>query len=316
VKSDSSNLGNIFGVGAGRSGAGSLTASLFERPARNMVVQEIPLSMIDEFPDHPFKVLDNEDMDLLVESIKERGVITPITVTQKADGRFEIVSGHRRRRACQIAGLERIPAEVRTLTKDEAVILMVESNLQRTHILPSEKAFSYKMRLEAMKHQGQRTDLTSGPLGQKSESIDSRQELADSSTDSARQVSRYIRLTELIRELLDMVDDGKVAFRPAVEVSYIGKDMQRALLEVMEETETSPTLSQVARIRKAYDEGRLDKNVIYEIMSEGPSGTKGKLTFTRARLSEVIPKSVEPERYEEYIYDAIKYYSEHHKEVS
>lgn len=184
-------------------------------------IYDIPLSEIDDFPDHPFKVKDDEDMLQLVDSVRERGIITPITLRRKEDGRYEIVSGHRRKRACEIAGLETIPAEIKELSRDEAIILMVESNLQRSVILPSEKAFSYKMRLEAMKRQGQRTDLTSGPLGQKFEAVDSRQELADSSVDSARQVSRYIRLTELIPELLQLVDDGKIALRPAVELSYL-----------------------------------------------------------------------------------------------
>ena len=183
-------------------------------------IYDIPLSEIDDFPNHPFKVKMDEDMNQLVQSVKERGVITPITLRQKEDGRYEIVSGHRRRKACELAGLERVPAEIKELSRDEAIILMVESNLQRSIILPSEKAFSYKMRLEAMKRQGQRTDLTSDPMGPKSGER-SNEKLAEVVNESSSQIKRYIRLTELIPELLDMVDENKIAFRPAVELSYL-----------------------------------------------------------------------------------------------
>lgn len=180
-------------------------------------IYDIPLSEIDDFPNHPFKVKMDEDMNQLVQSVKERGVITPITLRQKEDGRYEIVSGHRRRKACELAGLERVPAEIKELSRDEAIILMVESNLQRSIILPSEKAFSYKMRLEAMKRQGQRTDLTSVPVAQKSTS---REQLGKEVGESQDQVRRYIRLTQLIQPLLDLVDEGRIAFRPAVESVY------------------------------------------------------------------------------------------------
>ncbi len=184
-------------------------------------IYNIPLSEIDDFPDHPFQVRLDEDMDQLVESVKERGVITPITLRRKTDGRYEIVSGHRRRKACELAGFATVPAEIKELTRDEAIILMVESNLQRSTILPSEKAFSYKMRLEAMKRQGQRTDLTFCPMGTK---LNSAGEIARQSSDSERQVFRYIRLTELIPDLLTMVDEGRIALRPAVELSYLGSN--------------------------------------------------------------------------------------------
>lgn len=180
-------------------------------------IYDIPLSEIDDFPNHPFKVKMDEDMNQLVQSVKERGVITPITLRQKEDGRYEIVSGHRRRKACELAGLERVPAEIKELSRDEAIILMVESNLQRSIILPSEKAFSYKMRLEAMKRQGERTDLTSVPVAQKSTS---REQLGKEVGESQDQVRRYIRLTQLIQPLLDLVDEGRIAFRPAVESVY------------------------------------------------------------------------------------------------
>lgn len=191
-------------------------------------IYDIPLSEIDDFPDHPFKVKLDEDMDQLVQSIKERGIITPVTLRPKEDGRYEIVSGHRRRKACELAGFDTVKAEVREMTRDEAIILMVESNLQRSVILPSEKAFSYKMRLEAMKRQGQRTDLTLSPVETK---LRSSELIAQNSGDSRAQVDRYIRLTELIPELLDLVDEGRIAFRPAVELSYLQKEEQSALLE-------------------------------------------------------------------------------------
>lgn len=204
-------------------------------------IYDIPLTEIDDFPDHPFQVRLDEDMDQLVESVKERGIITPITLRKKDDGRYEIVSGHRRRKACELAGFETIPAEIKELTRDEAVILMVESNLQRSVILPSEKAFSYKMRLEAMNRQGKRSDLTSGPVGQK---LDSRQELADNSRDSARQIQRYIRLTYLLPEILQMVDEGKIALRPAVELSYLNDIEQLDLVEAMDLAMATPSHAQ------------------------------------------------------------------------
>lgn len=195
-------------------------------------IYDIPLSEIDDFPDHPFKVKLDEDMDQLVQSIKERGIITPVTLRPKEDGRYEIVSGHRRKKACELAGFDTVKAEVREMTRDEAIILMVESNLQRSVILPSEKAFSYKMRLEAMKRQGQRSDLTSTPVVSKSRS---NEELGSEHGESREQVRRYIRLTELIPELLDLVDEGRIAFRPAVELSYLQKDEQSVLLEQKEQ---------------------------------------------------------------------------------
>ena len=194
-------------------------------------IYDIPLSEIDEFPDHPFQVRLDEDMDQLVQSIRERGLITPVTLRQKDDGRYEIVSGHRRCKACELAGMDTVKAEIKELTRDEAIILMVESNLQRSTILPSEKAFSYKMRLEALNRQGKRTDLTSCPVDTKS---DSGSLVGKDQGDSRRQVFRYIRLTELVPEILQMVDDGKIAFRPAVEISYLGQDEQQDLLEAME----------------------------------------------------------------------------------
>lgn len=192
-------------------------------------IYDIPLELIDDFPGHPFKVRDDEDMMQLVESVKERGIITPVTLRPKEDGRYEIVSGHRRKKACELAGFETVKAEVREMTRDEAIILMVESNFQRSQILPSEKAFAYKMRLEAMKRQGQRTDLTSVPVAQKSKTA--REELGEQVGESQDQVRRYIRLTNLVPELLDLVDEGKIKMRPAVELSYLDEDSQRAVVD-------------------------------------------------------------------------------------
>lgn len=205
-------------------------------------IHEIPLSEIDEFPGHPFHVRLDEDMDQLVESIKSRGIITPVTLRQKPDGRYEIVSGHRRTKACELAGLVTVKAEIKELSRDEAIILMVESNLQRTTILPSEKAFSYKMRLEAMNRQGQRTDLTSSPLDNKLQGVTSAQQISDKTNDSQPQIYRYIRLTHLIPPLLDLVDAGKIAFRPAVELSYLTEEEQNGLLDSINSEQSTPIL--------------------------------------------------------------------------
>ena len=217
-------------------------------------IYDIPLSEIDDFPDHPFKVKLGEDMDQLVQSIKERGIITPVALRPKEDGRYEIVSGHRRKKACELAGFDTVKAEVREMTRDEAIILMVESNLQRSVILPSEKAFSYKMRLEAMNRQGQRTDLTCSPVGNKLPGVKSSTVMAEEVGESKNTIFRYIRLTELIPELLDLVDEGRIAFRPAVELSYLQKEEQGALLEqiayadVLEDTECNVEESVMQRM--------------------------------------------------------------------
>lgn len=274
-------------------------------------IYDIPLSEIDDFPDHPFKVKDDEDMLQLVDSVRERGIITPITLRRKEDGRYEIVSGHRRKRACEIAGFETIPAEIKELSRDEAIILMVESNLQRSVILPSEKAFSYKMRLEAMKRQGQRTDLTSGPLGQKFEAVDSRQELADSSVDSARQVSRYIRLTELIPELLQLVDDGKIALRPAVELSYLNDIEQQDLVDEIGLTLATPSHAQAIKMRNFSKEGKLTPEVIESIMSEEKPNQREKINIRYEDARRYIPSSVPYEKTGEFVLKALEYYHRH-----
>ena len=267
-------------------------------------IYDIPLSEIDDFPNHPFKVKMDEDMNQLVQSVKERGVITPITLRQKEDGRYEIVSGHRRRKACELAGLDSVPAEIKELSRDEAIILMVESNLQRSIILPSEKAFSYKMRLEAMKRQGQRTDLTSGPVVQKF----SRDALGDKAEESGRQISRYIRLTELIPELLDMVDKNKIAFRPAVELSYLTETEQHNLLNSISYNDATPSLPQAIRLKEFSKAGKLSAEVIEAILGEEKPNQKEKISFKAERLRPYIPSSVPLEKTEDYIIKALEYY--------
>lgn len=271
----------------------------------------IPLTEIDDFPDHPFQVRMDEDMDQLVESVKSRGIITPITLRKKDDGRYEIVSGHRRKKACELAGLETVPAEIKELTRDEAIILMVESNLQRSVILPSEKAFAYKMRLDALNRQGQRTDLTSGPVGQKSESVSSRDELADNSPDSARQIQRYIRLTNLEPELLQMVDEGKIAMRPAVELSYLNDIEQQDLVPAMELADATPSHAQAIKMRKFSQEGKLTPEVIESIMCEEKPNQKEKISIPYASVKRFIPSSVPPDKTGDFILKALEYYHRH-----
>lgn len=217
-------------------------------------IRDIPLEQIDDFPNHPFKVRDNdEDMIQLVESITERGVITPATVRKKDDGRYELISGHRRKRASELAGFNTLRCEVVELTREEATILMVESNFQRSQILPSEKAFAYKMRLEAMKKQGYRSDLTSAPVGQKF----SVEVIADSSSDSKTQIQRYIRLTNLVPELLELVDEGRIKMRPAVELSYLNEDCQRDIVDEIDTNDSTPSHAQAIKMRKFFEDGKL-----------------------------------------------------------
>ena len=268
-------------------------------------IYDIPLSEIDDFPDHPFKVRMDEDMDLLVQSVKERGVIVPITLREKEDGRYELVSGHRRKKACELAGFDSIRAEIRDLTRDEAIILMVESNLQRSVILPSEKAFSYKMRLEAMNRQGQRTDLTSDPVGQKL----SRDALSEHVEDSGRQIQRYIRLTELIPPLLDMVDDGRIGMRPAVELSYLSKESQTELAEMISFMDATPSHDQTIRMRKMSDEGKLTSEAMEAIMNEIKPNQREKISFRADRIRQYLPQNMPKSQTEEYVIQALSYYS-------
>ena len=274
-------------------------------------IYDIPLSEIDDFPDHPYKVKEDEDMDQLVQSIKDNGILTPVTLRRKEDGRYEVVAGHRRKRACELAGIPTLRAEIKDLTRDEAVILMVESNYQRSKILPSEKAFAYKMRLGAMKRQGQRTDLTCGPVGHKLEGTKSRDIIADSTNESARQISRYIRLTNLIPDILEMVDEGRIAFRPAVELSYLSEAEQAYLLEEMTYNDATPSLAQAIKMHNFAKEGRLNSEVIESIMSEEKPNQKEKISFRADRLRQYIPDSVPREKTEEYVMRALQHYREY-----
>ena len=271
-------------------------------------IYDIPLNEIDDFPDHPFKVRLDEDMDQLVESVKSRGVITPVTLRQKEDGRYEIVSGHRRRKACELAGLETVPAEIKKLTRDEAIILMVESNLQRSVILPSEKAFSYKMRLEAMTRQGQRTDLTSTPVESKSRA---NEELGNQVGESREQIRRYIRLTELIPELLEMVDEGRIAMRPAVELSYLNDIEQQDLLPAMEIADATPSHVQAIKMRRFSEEGKLTPEVIESIMCEEKPNQKEKVSIRYEDAKRYIPSNVPYKETGAYILKALEYYHRH-----
>ena len=274
-------------------------------------IREIPISEIDEFPDHPFKVLMNEDMEQLVESVSRSGVMTPATVRQKEDGRYELISGHRRKKACELAGLETLKCEVKELTHDEAIIVMVESNLQRSVILPSEKAFAYKMRLEAMNRQGQRSDLTSVPVAQKSENKTSREKLSELVGESQDQVRRFIRLTELVPEILQMVDERQIAFRPAVEISYLSEEQQYTLLEAMGYNDATPSLAQAIKMKKFMQEGKLTDEVIQSIMQEDKPNQKEKPAFKDERITKLIPKSIPKGQETDFVVKALEFYNRH-----
>ena len=277
-------------------------------------IYDIPIELIDDFPDHPFKVRMDEDMEQLVESVKERGLITPITQRQKEDGRYEIVSGHRRKKACEIAGLSSVKADVKDMTRDEAIILMVESNLQRSVILPSEKAFSYKMRLEALKRLPGRPSKNSCPVGTDL-GIRSNQQVADEVGDSARQVARYIRLTELTPDLLDMVDEGKIALRPAVELSYLSKEEQELVQKACFELDCTPSHAQTIRMRKFSEEGRLSDAVIESIMQEEKPNQKEKIHLPYGRVRALIPDSVSFENTGDYIMQALEFYGKYKNKI-
>ena len=259
-------------------------------------VQEIPITEIDGFPEHPFHVDMDDAMREMVESVKRFGVLSPAVARQKEDGRYELISGHRRKKACEFAGIEKMPVIIRNMDRDEAVIFMVDSNLQRERLLPSEKAFSYKMKLDAMKRQGKRNDLTSREL------------LAEKSGKSQDQVRRYIRLTELTPDLLKMVDEGKIAFRPAVELSYLSKEEQTSLLMTMESEVCTPSLAQAIKIKKFSQEGRLNDDVILSILSEEKPNQKEVYKLPKERLDKYFPKGTPPEKIEEIIFKALELY--------
>ena len=270
-------------------------------------IRDIPLELIDDFPDHPFKVRDDEDMIQLVESVKERGVITPATVRQKEDGRYELISGHRRKRACELAGFEALRCEVVDLDRDAATVLMVESNYQRSQILPSEKAFAYKMRLEAMKRQGQRSDLTLSPVGTKFDR--SSEAITEETGDSRNQIHRYIRLTNLVPELLDLVDEGKIKMRPAVELSYLDEDSQRALVDEIDLNQCTPSHDQTIRMRKFFTDGKLTPEVVSAIMSEEKPNQREKIVLRGDKVRGLIPKNIPVSQTEDYVVKALEHYS-------
>ena len=270
-------------------------------------IRDIPLELIDDFPDHPFKVRDDEDMIQLVESVKERGVITPATVRQKEDGRYELISGHRRKRACELAGFEALRCEVVDLDRDAATVLMVESNYQRSQILPSEKAFAYKMRLEAMKRQGQRSDLTSSPVGTKFDR--SSEAITEETGDSRNQIHRYIRLTNLVPELLDLVDEGKIKMRPAVELSYLDEDSQRAVVDEIDLNQCTPSHDQTIRMRKFFTDGKLTPEVVSAIMSEEKPNQREKIVLRGDKVRGLIPKNIPVSQTEDYVVKALEHYS-------
>jgi ParB family chromosome partitioning protein len=274
-------------------------------------INEIPLEEIDEFPDHPFKVLDDEDMMNLAESVREQGIITPATLRKKEDGRYEILSGHRRKRACELAGLETLRSEVVEMDRDAAVIFMVDSNLQRTTILPSEKAFSYKMRLEAIKRQGKRMDLTSAPLARKLRGTESAELLGEIVGEGKDNIRRYIRLTELIPELLEKVDKGEIALRPAVDISYLPEDIQQSLLDTIDMEQCTPSYAQTRRMRTLLAEGKLTDEAIYAIMQEEKPNQKEKFTISASKIEKVLPQSIKASQREDFILKAIDYYAKH-----
>lgn len=274
-------------------------------------IRDIPLIEIDDFPEHPFKVRDDEDMIQLVESVKKREVITPATVRQKEDGRYELVSGHRRKRACELAGFEALRCEVVDLDRDAATVLMVESNYQRSQILPSEKAFAYKMRLEAMNRQAGRprkenpTPVVSDLDGQRTNEI-----LGNEVGESREQVRRYIRLTNLVSELLELVDEGKIKMRPAVELSYLDEDCQRAIVDEIDINQCTPSHDQSIRMRKMFEEGKLTTEAITAIMTEQKPNQRERFIIRGDRVRSLIPKSVPLDQTEEYIVKALKYYAD------
>ncbi|MDD6708653.1 MAG: ParB/RepB/Spo0J family partition protein [Ruminococcus sp.] len=268
-------------------------------------IRDIPLDLIDDFPDHPFHVRDDEDMVQLVESIKSNGVLTPAVLRPKEDGRYELVSGHRRKRACELAGLTTLRSEIKDLTRDEAIVYMVESNFQRTTILPSEKAFAYKMRLEAIKRQGQRTDLTCAPVEHK---LKTRDIIAEQSGESREQVRRFIRLTNLIPELLELVDEGRIKMRPAVELSYLDEDSQRDVALQIDINDCTPSHDQTIRMRKMFESGKLTTEAVEAIMSEEKPNQRERIVLHGDRVRSLIPKSVKLKDTEDYVCKALEHY--------
>lgn len=274
-------------------------------------VIDIKISDIEDFPNHPFKVVNNDEMQLMKESIKENGVLIPVLVREKSDGKYEMISGHRRKFASQLAEKETIPCIVRDLSDDEATIIMVDSNMQREEILPSEKAYSYKMKLEALSHQGKRTDLTCDQVGHKLEGKKSIEVLSEKADDSVTQIKRFIRLTHLIPELLDKVDDKQIAFNPAVELSYLTEEEQYSLLDCIEYNDATPSHAQAIILKRLSQEGKLDEDKIDDILSQEKPNQISKIKFSEERIKSVLPKNVANEQVEDFVVKAIEYYAKH-----
>ncbi len=275
--------------------------------AKREKVRRVAVATIDDFPEHPFKVKDDEEMEKLKDSISLYGVLTPVVARRCENGRYELISGHRRKYACKALGIEFMPAIVREMSREEAVIAMVDSNLQREHILPSEKAFAYRMKLEAIKCQGKRNDLTSTPLAGKL-GVESADKIGEQSGESADQVRRYIRLTELVPELLELVDDGRMAFRPAVEISYLTEDEQRDLVETIDSEDCTPSLSQACRMKKLSQEGKLDMDAIFAIMTEEKANQKEKIKIPSERLDRFFARGTPQAEIEKVIIAALEDY--------
>ena len=269
------------------------------------MIRSVPLSLIDNFPEHPFKVKDDEEMEKLKDSISLYGVLTPVVARRCENGRYELISGHRRKYACKALGIEFMPAIVREMSREEAVIAMVDSNLQREHILPSEKAFAYKMKLEALNHQGKKVDTTSTPVVSK---LRTNEFVGQDNGDSREQVRRYIRLTELVPELLELVDNGRMAFRPAVEISYLTEDEQRDLVETVDSEDCTPSLSQACRMKKLSQEGKLDMDTIFAIMTEEKANQKEKIKIPAERLEKYFSRGTSPAEIERVILLALDAY--------
>lgn len=271
-------------------------------------IQDIPLELLDDFPNHPFKVRDDEDMLKLIESVSERGVLVPAIVRPKADGRYELISGHRRKRASECAEKKTLRCMVSDLDDDAATIIMVDSNIQRTDILPSEKAFAYKMKLDAMNRQGKRTDLTFSQIGTK---LNSAKELADDVGESKTQIYRYVSLTKLVPELLEMVDAGKIKMLPAVEISFLDEDAQRDLVDAIDTEDCTPSHAQAIRMKKMFSDGELDADKISEIMQEEKPNQKEKIVIPNKTIEKYIPKSIPTEKRQDYVCKALEHYGKY-----
>ena len=271
-------------------------------------IKDIPLSLLDEFPNHPFKVRDDEEMLKLIKSVSEYSVLVPAIVRPKSDGRYELISGHRRKRASEYAEKSNLRCIVSDLDDDAATIIMVDSNIQRENVLPSEKAFAYKMKLDAMNHQGKRTDLTFCQVGIK---LNSAQEIAENTGDSERQIYRYIRLTYLVPELLEMVDNGDIKMSPAVEISYLDEDCQRDLVDAIDDELCTPSHAQAIRLHKEFNEGTLTREGIYSVMKEEQPNQKPKISIQAEKINRYLPKNVKREQTEEFICKALEHYSKY-----